>query len=155
MFGKVKQYFLNLIIHFVISVCISIVTSQYIPQSTIVQSNYESKNVCEKSVSSYLFIRWFTVLFYRAYLMVLAGEGHYHEDPDSQLQNKHRSGSYSSLSSRGRHTPDFSSHDRNSPVPSLPRPRRHDFPERERRDRRELKKVRVKISGFLMRTNFC
>ncbi|XP_060552323.1 uncharacterized protein LOC132713685 isoform X4 [Ruditapes philippinarum] len=66
--------------------------------------------------------------------------GDYHDETDSRLQNRHRSGSYSSLSSRGRHTPDFSSHDRESPVPSLPRPRRHDFPDRERRDRRELKK---------------
>ncbi|KAL4219291.1 hypothetical protein ACF0H5_021871 [Mactra antiquata] len=54
--------------------------------------------------------------------------------PDSRLRRKDRSGSYSSLSSRGRHTPDFSSHDRDSPVPSLPRPRRHDYPDRERRD---------------------
>ncbi|XP_045200672.2 uncharacterized protein LOC123554492 isoform X3 [Mercenaria mercenaria] len=67
------------------------------------------------------------------------GDSRY-DDLDSGLQNKHRSGSYSSLSSRGRHTPDFSSHDRGSPVPSLPRPQRHDYPDRERRDRRELKK---------------
>lgn len=68
------------------------------------------------------------------------GDGRYPDEQDSRLQNKHRSGSYSSLSSRGRHTPDHSSHDRNSPVPSLPRPRRHDYPDRERRERRELKK---------------
>ncbi|XP_052788988.1 uncharacterized protein LOC128223703 isoform X2 [Mya arenaria] len=53
-----------------------------------------------------------------------------------------RSGSYSSLSSRGRHTPDLSYRgDTGSPNPSLPRPRRHDYPDRERRERRDLKKV--------------
>ncbi|WAR31313.1 AKuncharacterized [Mya arenaria] len=52
-----------------------------------------------------------------------------------------RSGSYSSLSSRGRHTPDLSYRgDTGSPNPSLPRPRRHDYPDRERRERRDLKK---------------
>ncbi|XP_052221934.1 uncharacterized protein LOC127838312 isoform X2 [Dreissena polymorpha] len=52
-----------------------------------------------------------------------------------------RSGSYSSVSSRGRHTPD--SHGPHSPSPSLPRPRRHDYPDRERRERNDLRKKPV------------
>ena len=79
--------------------------------------------------------------FYLMYNFVSIGDRSQHDIPDSRLQRQDRHGSYSSLSSRGRHSPDASLHSRNSPVPSLPRPRRHDHPDRERRERRDLKKV--------------
>ena len=69
-----------------------------------------------------------------------------HDEPDTGLHSR-RSNSYSSLSSRGRQSPSSrdSYQDRESPVPSLPRPRRHDYPDRDRRDRRELKKVHFDV----------
>ena len=96
----------------------------------------------------YRWRRWSSVLmgasvfaFYLMYNFVSIGDRSQHDIPDSRLQRQDRHGSYSSLSSRGRHSPDASLHSRNSPVPSLPRPRRHDHPDRERRERRDLKKV--------------